>query len=119
MNTPEELRQYKIKRLERLRASTFVFADYTPPSTEWEHDHCEGCWAKFALSDQPGTLHRGYLTTIGLNADGTSEPATVRPSRSTANSAVPKPDANVWICPKCFEEFRVTLGWKLQSRNES
>lgn len=100
MNTPEELMQYKVKRLEHLRASTFVFSDYTPPSNEAEHNHCEGCWAKFATLDRPGILRRGYFTTM-----------------RTESAA--KPDAKVWICPKCFEEFRVTLAWKLESRKET
>lgn len=119
MNTPEELRRYKIKQLERLRASTFAFADYTPPSTEWDHDHCEACWAKFALSDRPGILHRGYLTTIVRDSELGNEPEAIHHAWKPGSKVVAKPDAKVWICPKCFEEFRVTLGWKLESKNET
>jgi len=35
---------------------------YTPPKPGWDHDHCEGCWAKFMESDSPEALTEGYVT---------------------------------------------------------
>jgi len=34
MSTPEEWKEHKLKSLGRLKAMTFEFADYTPPSAE-------------------------------------------------------------------------------------
>lgn len=29
---------------------------------KWDHDHCEFCWATFAVEDLPDVLHAGYST---------------------------------------------------------
>ncbi len=26
----------------------------------WDHDHCQFCWAEFAADDRPEILHDGY-----------------------------------------------------------
>ena len=50
-------------------------------SAKWDHDHCEFCWQKFSAADGDG--HDGYTTE----------------------------DSYYWICPACFEDFRVAFGW--------
>lgn len=33
-----------------------------PEKPDWDHDHCEFCWAKFMVEDYPDVLHEGYST---------------------------------------------------------
>jgi len=41
---------------------TLVWSDWKQPAPDWEHDHCEFCWAKFAGQEVPNALHAGYAT---------------------------------------------------------
>jgi hypothetical protein len=116
MSTAEEWKQHKLKSLEHLRALTFTFADYTAPSAEWDHDHCEGCWAKFALFDAPEILHSGYFTTVQIGDESTEESEFVQQDRESGRKVLAKPDTKEWVCPECFEEFRIALNWKVKSR---
>jgi|SRR5579864_4629600 hypothetical protein len=115
MSTAEEWKQHKLKTLEHLRAATFEFADYTPPSPEWDHDHCEGCWAKFALFDAPEILHSGYFTIVDLGGESEEEPELIRQARESGLKALPKPDTREWVCQECFQTYRVPLSWKPKS----
>lgn len=47
----------------------------------WDHDHCDFCWATF--SESPEDLHVGYVTSDGL----------------------------VWICSECYEDFKELFQW--------
>jgi hypothetical protein len=114
MSSAEEWKQHKLKKLEHLRALTFTFADYTPPSPEWDHDHCEGCWTKFALFDAPEILHSGYFTIVELDDEFAEEPALIQQARESGSNVLAKPDAKEWVCPECFQAFRKTLAWKLK-----
>lgn len=116
MSTPEEWKQHKLKSLGRLKAMTFEFADYTAPSAEWDHDHCEGCWATFALFDGPEILHSGYYTIVRIRDKSTKEPEFIRQARESGREVLAKPDTKQWVCSECFEAFRTTLAWKLKSK---
>ena len=61
--------------------------EYRPYSrkSDWDHDHCEFCSAKFTVEDLPDALHDGYCT----------------------------PDEYRWICVECFEDFKEMFGWRL------
>jgi hypothetical protein len=61
-------------------------ATYHAPSSVWDHDHCEFCWAKFMDSDEPEILREGYVTDDGRD----------------------------WVCPQCFEDFRERFGWTIR-----
>jgi len=116
MSTPEEWKEHKLKSLGRLKAMTFEFADYTPPSAEWDHDHCEGCWATFALFDAPEILHNGCVTIVQIGGESTKEPEFIRQARESGRNVLAKPDTKQWVCSECFEAFRTTLAWKLKSK---
>ena len=47
-----------------LKGATLVRRLYREPrcNPEWDHDHCEFCWAKFMLGSNPDALHEGYCT---------------------------------------------------------
>jgi len=61
-------------------------AQWTRPRPDWDHDHCEFCWAKFAEEDLPDVLHEGYTT----------------------------PDRYRWICGTCFRDFADRFGWRVE-----
>jgi hypothetical protein len=61
------------------------FRKYVQPRKDWDHDHCEGCWAKFMESGSPDVLTEGYVTE----------------------------DSNRWICPDCFRDLREEMEWRL------
>ena len=63
--------------------ATLSFLAYQPYRSDWEHDHCEFCGAKFSCSD--GDLKSGYCTL----------------------------DKYHWICPQCFEDFKEEYEWRL------
>ena len=56
-----------------------------PENPDWDHDHCEFCWAKFQVEDRPDVLHEGYCTA----------------------------DEYRWICAGCFEDFRERFAWRV------
>ena len=71
---------------EYLRGATLHWRRYTAPRPDWDHDHCEFCWAKFADADLvPGALEAGYTTDDGYR----------------------------WICEACFADFRERFGWHI------
>jgi hypothetical protein len=116
MSSNEEWKQFKLECLEHLRASSFQLADYTAPSTEWDHDHCESCRATFAEFDAPKILHSGYFTIFQVGNEPPEEPKLIQESRELGRNVMKKPDSKEWVCQECFEEFRKTLDWKLESR---
>ena len=61
-------------------------AEYSPPRPEWDHDHCEFCWAKFMDTDSPDVLRVGYKTV------GDSH----------------------WICDACFADIKAQFKWTLK-----
>jgi hypothetical protein len=66
------------------RGAVVCFEKYTQPRQNWDHDHCEGCWAKFMESALPGVLTEGYVT-----------------------------QDHRWICAECFRDLREEMGWEL------
>ncbi len=61
-------------------------ARWRRPRPEWDHDHCEFCWAKFMEEELPGVLHYGYTTV----------------------------DHYRWVCEACFEDFRDRFAWRVE-----
>jgi hypothetical protein len=62
---------------------------------EWDHDHCEFCWAKFMDADLPDVLRTGYTNT-----------------EQVIHGKV-RPEGGCWICPGCFEDFHERFSWKV------
>lgn len=62
-------------------------AKWNAPRPEWDHDHCDFCWARFMSDPLPGVLQEGYTTE----------------------------DGHHWICPTCFNDFREHFGWQIEA----
>lgn len=58
-----------------------------PANPRWDHDHCEFCWAKFTVEDEPDALHEGYSTE----------------------------DEYRWVCERCVADFQDRFEWTLKS----
>ena len=64
---------------------------------DWDHDHCEFCWAKFMAADFPPEQR---------------EWREQHPDILTASYTPAQPQRRrIWICPDCFEDFRERFGW--------
>jgi hypothetical protein len=66
---------------------------YRRPSNnpDWDHDHCEFCWAKFMVEDYPEVLHQSYCTQ----------------------------DEYYWICDECFRDFKSRFNWTVEEETNS
>lgn len=117
MSTQEEWKQYKLERLEYLKGSVFRFAKYAPPSPQWDHDHCAGCWKKFTEAESPESEHTGYV--VALPAKEAEETDFLKRCREQGMRVVGYPTkggmALHWVCAECFEEFKQVLEWKVES----
>lgn len=115
MSSEAEWKQQQLDQLEPLRGLMFQLTEYVAPSADWDHDHCEGCWATLASFDAPEILHEGYFTTVHLGDKPGEEPEFIKHARESGSTVMAKPDEKRWVCQGCFEEFRDALGWKLKS----
>jgi hypothetical protein len=75
---------WRVDNAKHTKGAVLTFKKYVRYSETWEHDHCEGCWAKFMESGQ-GVLTKGYAT----------------------------PDNYRWICANCYQDLKDVMGWKL------
>jgi hypothetical protein len=80
---------WRVDNARTLRGLMLRRSQYRQPSERWDHDHCAACWAKFAESGGPGTLHEGY-TTCGDYKHGAGYD---------------------WVCARCFAELKEEMGW--------
>jgi hypothetical protein len=67
-----------------LKNAELWFCDYEPFRAGWEHDHCEFCSQKIAVTG--GDFTKGYATI----------------------------DRYHWICENCFEDFKDQFGFSLR-----
>jgi len=75
---------WRIDNAKWARGAIVRFQKYTPPKPDWDHDHCEGCWAKFMEFGSSEALKEGYVTRD-----------------------------NRWICAECLRDLHEQMGWKL------
>ena len=81
---------WRIDNAERLRGLRLHRRKYTRWSKTWDHDHCAGCWAKFAEFEGPDIQHEGYAT--GDDYEKGSE--------------------YDWVCLDCFAALKEEMGWR-------
>src|SRR5215813_11256066 len=76
---------WRIDTAKRIKGARLRFRTYRRRSEKWDHEHCVGCWAKFMESRiTSDILTEGYAT-----------------------------EDDEWVCPKCFEDLRRVMEWKL------
>ena len=90
MTNPDK--QWRIDNAEHLRGVRLKLQTYAQWRDDWDHDHCAGCWAKFAEFEGPDILHQGYATT----------------------SDYPKGARYAWVCKQCVTDLRKDMGWILE-----
>ncbi len=105
----------RFERLKDFKGRTFHFAKYKAPSDDWNHDHCNGCWAKFAEYGGPDILHEGYVHAEPYEVG--PEPEFITECKEQGMRCIPAPAVHglelQWVCPRCFEDFREVLAFKL------
>jgi hypothetical protein len=82
MVSPDNPKQWRIENACHLKG----VRRYARWSETWNHDHREGCWAKFAEFDGPNIQHEGYATRNSYH----------------------------WVCRECFEDLKDNLEWSLK-----
>ena len=120
--------QHETKRLldslRQYRGFVFRWQVYKTLSPEWNHDHCIGCWARFAERPEewPDDVHtEGWVTLWPTRGSTEEEPDLVKECRAAGMVVVPSPKFNGyqldWLCPKCFEACRQELAFVIASEN--
>jgi len=106
------------KLLGRYRGFVFRWQRYKEPSPQWNHDHCSGCWARFAERPEEwqDLVHtEGWVTLWPVGDTAKEEAKTISEFRAAGKVIVPSPELKGfqldWLCPKCFEETREQLGF--------
>lgn len=104
--------------LKRHQGATFCFAKYEAPSENWDHDHCIGCWTKFADFGGPDVLHEGYVHREAYEPK--PEPEFISQSIEAGMRCIPAPLLMGyklhWLCAECFNDFQEALGFSLELR---
>jgi hypothetical protein len=85
-----------------LRGARLAWRRYQAMSAQWEHEHCEFCWAKF-LDANYSPAHRVLLE---------SDPEVLAGGYTEAPGGT-QPAGEHWICKPCFEDFREEFEWEL------
>lgn len=86
-------------RLENLESNpqlfgiSFIRKPYHAYRSDWNHDHCAGCWTRLTEpsleTEGEATLHEGYAVTDKYPFGAEYE----------------------WVCPSCFAEFGDAMGF--------
>ena len=112
-----------------LQGATLVLRRYKAWSEDWEHDHCEFCWAKFMdplfspehaqfIAEHPDVLIEGYA--VEERGPDASTPATMGRIYADDKTTVhPKEDGPErtgywWVCPPCVKDFSERFQWTVQ-----
>ena len=100
------------------RGFLFRWQRYKKLSPQWDHDHGQGCWARFAElpEEWQDLVHtEGWVTLWPVGDTAKEEAEAVSAFRAAGKALVPSPKLNGfqldWLCPKCFEATREQLGF--------
>jgi hypothetical protein len=77
-----------IAREKLIRSKNLHWSRYTQPSPDWDHDHCEFCFRRFAepSAGYNDSVETGYTT----------------------------PDRFNWICRGCVEKYKDRFNWVVE-----
>jgi hypothetical protein len=108
--------QNLLRSLQHYRGFVFRWQQYRQLSSDWNHDHCRGCWARFAEpSDQwADAVHAAGWVTLWPANEG-AEPAFISDAKAAGYVCVPSPKPGGfqmdWLCPDCFILCREELNF--------
>jgi len=109
-------REFLIRVLTCYGGFIFRWQRYTTVSSDWNHDHCQGCSARFAErpDEWEGAVHtEGWVTLWPVVNTGQTEEELVSKFRAAGKTLVPSPKFRGfqldWLCPKCFDTCRQEL----------
>ncbi len=107
---------WRYDNLKCLQGRTFRYAKYKAPTSDWNHDHCNGCWATFAEFDGTDIFHDGYVSAKPY--EPAPEPEFIIQAKKQGMHCIPAPVVDGftlhWVCAQCFEDFRSALRLKLE-----
>jgi len=89
-DSPSADNGWRLENAKHLKGRTLALKRYFRPNENWDHDHCVACWAKVAEFEGQEIIHEGYVTL---------------PDNSKNDRY------QWWICPECFSDLSMTLGW--------
>ncbi|MCU1336881.1 MAG: hypothetical protein JWO19_2462 [Bryobacterales bacterium] len=96
-----------LKSLQHYRGFVFRWQQYRQLSPEWNHDHCGGCWARFAehAEEWSDVVHTAGWVTLWPTDDDV-EPQFISDAKAVGYVCVPSPKLSGfqldWLCPECF-----------------
>ena len=109
-----------------LHGATLLRTRYKAWSEDWEHDHCEFCWAKFMdpgfspehaqfIAAHPEVLTEGYAVQ-GRRPDASSGGQLGRVYADDQKTIHPKAGVEErtdywWVCPTCVKDFAQRFEW--------
>jgi hypothetical protein len=73
---------------------------FTPPTPDWDHEHCALCNEKFMEAPYEA-LHEGYDERVAQHPE----------APDGFRSSVSAPTREAWICETCFVDFRERFAW--------
>lgn len=114
----DEDKERLTRALRQYRGFIFRWQAYKASSPDWDHDHCRGCWSRFA--ERPGewndAVHTaGWVTLWPVTGAADEETTLVAKWRTAGHVVVASPKHGGfqldWLCPVCFETCREQLGF--------
>ena len=107
---------WRYDNVKHLKGAIFRHTKYRAPTIDWDHDHCDGFWAKFAEFDGKDILHEGYVSARPYEPG--PEPEFIIQARNQGKQPISEPVVDGftmrWLCARCFEDFRCALGFGLE-----
>jgi len=104
-NDAERLRN----SLSHYKGFVFRWQQWKALSPTWDHDHCAGCWARFAERPEEwnDSVHtEGWVTLWPTTRTPQEDEKTVAEWRAAGKVLVPSPKPGGfqldWLCPDCF-----------------
>jgi hypothetical protein len=112
------------KKLQHYRGFVFRWQIYKVRSPDWDHDHCGGCWARFAERPEEWrdpVQTEGWVTLWPTQCTSKEEAEFVANLRAAGKVVVPSPKLGGfqldWLCAKCFEACRQELAFVTDSEH--
>jgi hypothetical protein len=89
-----------------------VWRQYLPPSADWDHDHCELCWAKVrAASDFSPAEGASDVYSAAYTDDVAQNQAASRATEAGRLLLGQPAGRRRWICSTCADAYRHVFGW--------